>query len=281
MDIFTDRKLYPSEEEHLKKHFSTYYSTVFISFLPFFKVLNNGNSEAISATKKTSNEDIKSKFPEIVGLPIDNAQAYIKNNEYPDNQTILQEAEVISWNDVISNSGLGNISELNKALKTSIGSYRKELQRPDLSEKLNIYTKENQIWQPTEGCFDVLTKRKIFHFLRSLGKRDIIVTDEFFEHNYTLNLDKLEEQAFIERIAHKDYYIYPSDKEVIFTIDWDSFFFVIATNTEKENEIQNSFEGFLADENTTHLWDWEIGEIDKILAAQKVKKKAWWKRLMD
>ena len=40
-------------------------------------------------------------------------------------------------------------------------------------------------------------------------------------------------------------------------------------------------EGFMAKEKDSHLWDWEEGEIEKILNASKnSKKESWWKRLI-
>lgn len=74
----------------------------------------------------------------------------------------------------------------------------------------------------------------------------------------------------------------------MFAIDWDSFFFLIATGQEKMNKIisSNLFEGFICNEKTEHAWDYNEGEIQKyldieekqkVLTAKPTIKKQWWK----
>ena len=72
-------------------------------------------------------------------------------------------------------------TELNKALRTSIGALREIFKKPELSEKLNSFTTQNSIWNPTEGTFDVFSKLGIYRTLKLLNKNEIIIIDEFFE----------------------------------------------------------------------------------------------------
>ena len=98
-----------------------------------------------------------------------------------------------------------------------------------------------------------------------------------------LNIANLSESEFIDNVKFKDYYIYSKDKSILFAISWDDFFYFIATkkeNIEVVNDIAE-IEGFMAKEKDSHLWDWEEGEIEKILNASKnSKKESWWKRLI-
>ena len=148
---------------------------------------------------------------------------------------------------MIKGSGLKDNSELNKALRTSIGALRQVFRRPELTEKLNNYTSNQSIWHPTEGGFDTLSKVAIYKTFKLLDKNEVVVTDEFYETTSIFELDKLTAFDFTEKVSYKGYFIYSSDKELLFTIEWDSFFFLIATGQENMNKIISSklFEGFL------------------------------------
>ena len=186
-----------------------------------------------------------------------NAEIFRYNNdEYPTDEEIYKSGKRVSWKSVIIGTGLKDSSELNKALKVSIGALRKVFFDPQLTEKLNNYTNTEHIWHPTEGGFDILSKIAIYQTFKRLNKSRIIVTDEFYETSKILDIDKLTDLEFSEKIGYKDYYLYPEDKEILFTIEYDSFFFLIATDEQKMQMIleEKYFEGFLCDERTEHSW---------------------------
>ncbi|MDR6734887.1 hypothetical protein [Sphingobacterium sp. 2149] len=76
----------------------------------------------------------------------------------------------------------------------------------------------------------------------------------------TIDFDRLTEYEFCDEIGGKDYYLYSSDKEILFTIEWDSFFFLIATDYKKMNKLIAShlFEGFLCNDKTDHYWEYTV-----------------------
>ena len=93
-----------------------------------------------------------------------------------------------------------------------------------------------------------------------LEKNQIMITDEFYENTSIVDLDRLTEYEFCDEIGGKDYYLYSADKEILFTIEWDSFFFLIATDHKKMDQLIAShlFEGFLCNENTDHYWEYNV-----------------------
>lgn len=267
-DIFTDHKIYPHEGK-IKDHFKDFYESSFIAFLPFFKVdRNHTDNNTFKKVKQITHKELRQKLYIPKDIPPSNADIYFySNKDNPTEQEIFDCGQAISWGTIIKGSGLKDYSELNKALRTSIGALKQVFRRPELTEKLNNYTTTQNIWHPTEGGFDILSKVAIYKAFKLLDKNEIIVKDEFYETTLTLELHKLTDFEFSEKVGYKDYYIYSSDKELLFTIEWDSFFFIIATGEEKMNKIisSNLFEGFVCNQTTEHTWDYEEGEIQKYL----------------
>lgn len=287
-DIFTDKTIYPHSGKILT-HFNNYFDNVLIVLLPFFKTTNFPNeNEDYKKSKKITYEEALQGIPELKNIPKPNAEFYFTNKDYPEDEEIYKNAIRITWSEIISKTDIIDFSELNKALRTSIGALREVFKKKQLAEKIFEFCNQNQIWYPSEGTFDVLSKSDIYKTFKSLNKNEIIVTDEFYEKTKTLNINNLSEYEFIEQIFCNDYYIYSSDKELLFTIEWDSFFFLIATknSTTMEKIInENLFEGFLCNENTTHDWDYKEGELEKYLdlekkleeTAKNKQEKKWWK----
>ncbi|MGZ5280640.1 MAG: DUF2711 family protein [Bacteroidia bacterium] len=274
-DIFTDKNIYPHEGK-IKDHFKDFYNTVFIAFLPFFQVDRQPDNETnLKKSKQITYVEAKEEIEDLKDIPPFNANIFsYSNKDYPTDEEVYKSGKIISWDTIVKGSGLANYSELNKALRTSIGALRQDFQRPELTEKLNNYTGIHNIWHPTEGGFDTISKISIYNAFKLLGKNQVIVIDEFYETTSTLELNNLTEIDFAEKVGYKDYFIFSSDKELLFTIEWDSFFFLIATDKDKMNKIISGklFEGFLCDEKTEHNWDYEEGEIQKYLDIEEKQK---------
>lgn len=285
-DIFTDMNIYPHEGK-IKEHFKDFYDMVFVSFLPFFQVDRQSTSETnLKKSKQITYEQALNEMEFLKDIPKPNAEIYsYSNKDYPTDEEIFKTGKIISWDTILKGAGLTDLSELNKALRTSIGAIRPVFQRPHLRDKLNNYTDRQSIWHPTEGGFNTLSKIAIYKTFKLLGKNKIVITDEFYEMTSSIEIDQLTDFEFSEKISYKDYYLYSIDKEILFTIEWDSFFFLIATESKKMTRIieQNLFEGFLCNEKTQHEWDYKEGEVQKLLDVEKKQKisktttrKQWW-----
>ena len=277
MDIFNDHKLYPEEDDSIQNHYSEYFDSVFISFLPFCQFENSQNSSH-SASSQISVEQFKNDVESFRDIALPSVRIYKQNDHYPEPDEIYKEGQAIRWESIISNSSLDENWQVNRALCTSIGAYKKALVRNDLQEILEAYTNTENIWHPREGTYDVLSKKAMFQLFKQLDINDVIVEDEFYENKKEIDLSSISEKGFIDFVEHKDYYIYSSDKDILISMDWDSFFFLVASSNENINLIEKAelFEGFRADDNTTHMWDWKEGEIDAFLK----RNKPWWKKLI-
>jgi len=276
-DIFTKNDIYPHEGK-IKDHFKGLYESVFIAFLPFFKI---DGKQAVQTLQKLTFEEAKQKIDVLKNISTINANIYTHSlDNFPSSKEIIEKGKVVSWEEISRDSGLADNSELNKALRTSIGALRRTFQRPDLEEKLNNYTTSQSIWHPIEGRFDLLSKVAIYKTFRLFNKNKIIAMNSYYETpGKVFELDQLTDNEFAEKIGGQDYYLYAMDKELLFAVEWDSFFFLIATSTEKMKKItsENLFEGFLCNEKTEHDWEYKEGEIQKYLDIEAKQKKEWWK----
>lgn len=286
MDIFREHKLYPNEEESILSNFEGFYDCAFIAYLPFFRFKEH-NLEKVSVQKshRISFEELKADDEVFSKLSNLNADIYsYENNEYPEDDTIFENAEIVSWQEVKVGANFNNYAELYKALKTSIGSYRKVFERIDLREKLNAFTEKEQIFHPSEGNFDVLSKIEIYNALKSLDKNEIIVVDEFYDSEKELNLNLINLKEFIEKVEYRDFYIYAKDKSILFTIDWDSFFYIICSDKKTIDEIlqKSKIEGFFCTNKTKHTWEWREEEFIKLIESEsQAEKKSHWTKLTD
>lgn len=272
MNEIENKNLYPEEEMPLLKHYSEF-DNVYIGLLPFFKV-NKENCNIKSSKKEISIEEARKtdKIFEKIGNK-SNVTIFSSNECYPTSEEISQNGKIVSWKEIIRNTELNNYQELNKALMTSIGGFKKKLERKDLLETLNKFTKTENIWHPIEGTFDFFCKSSIYDILKSNGINKIVVEDEFYENKKNIDFSKLNKNEFCEEIDYNDYYIYDNNKSILFSISWDFFFFFIAINEKSfsKRKIETHFEGFWVDEKSSHLWTWEKGEIERLLNSEKLE----------
>ncbi len=240
-DIFESHNLYPFSGK-IKDHFAGTYDEVMIAFLPFYDQQVDG---ALSE------------------------------------QEIHQTVKPISWETIRVEAGFQDLSELYKALKTSIGSVRPIFATPDMAVQLNDYLELTGFQSPVEGAYDTFTKVAIYQTFELLGEQKIVVTDEFYESSYTLDLSEMNAFEFAEKLAGDAYYIYPENRRFLIAMEWDSYFFLITSGAEEMKKIRSSefFEGFLCDADTEHIWQYLPGELETLLAKEHEQRSTIWFKL--
>jgi len=255
--IFDTNELYPDYDDILKEYFKNHFDSVYVCFLPFFKINNRNSPVDIRLSKAISLEEAKTKH-EIYNKLDPNVNRVIysyDNSNYPAREDIIAFAEPLKWKDILYNSGFENYNELNLALRTSIGALRSEYERKDLQEKLDEFTTTNRIFHPVEGRISVLSLLSIYKCLTDLGKTKLVITDEFFQDRKTIDLLELNATDFVLQL-HGYMYYFPEDRSLLFTIEWDSFFYLICGAQDLLEKIipQYGFEGFYSNSETTHNW---------------------------
>jgi hypothetical protein len=292
MDIFTEKRLHPGHDHPIKQHYKDYFDTVFIAFSPFFKMTNsNFSKDGPQKSKRITFEQAQAANEIFQKMPKPSADIYSYDSEnYPDDEEIYLNAEQVFWSDIKEGCGFETSCDINKALKSSIGAYRKVFQRPDLAKRLSDFTKTNQVYHPTEGHFEIVSKKQIFEAFLLLSKPELVIEEEFCLNTKELNIASLTEKEFVEAVNFKDYFIYDNQKELLFAVDWDDFFFLICSSKENVDKLVSTldFEGFYCDDQTEAAWELTSDEI--ALGIQKEQqqneieqpiqtpdKKPWWK----
>lgn len=202
-------------------------------------------------------------------------RGYYNTYYAPSLEDYFERGRSISWDDIIKGSGLKGYGELHQALLTSIWAIRPVFRREDLTQKLIAYTGNHEIWHPEIDAYNPPAKIAIYKSFKLLGKNEVIVFNRDDGPEDILRINDLTESEFVKKIGHGDWHIYSSDKEILFTITWDTFYFLIATNSDNIKKIiaANLFEGFLCDDTTEHGWEYEEGEIEKYLAIEAEQKR--------
>ena len=267
-DIFHNNNIYPYNCK-IKDHFKNYYDTVFVGLLPFFTMKNSENlTDNFKRTKKITYEELVEDFEELKKISSDHKEIYMYNgDEFPTEKDIIDNGKTVSWDLIVQGVDLNDKSELNRGLRTSIGALKKEYRKEEIAEKISNYSTENSIYHPVEGHFDIFVKIAMYKIFKLFSKNEVKIVQEFYDEEKLVFLDKITEEEFCEEISIKDYHIYSEDKEILFTIDWDSFFFIVGTKKKSMMEkiiLNNLIDGFLCDNETDHDWDFKPGELEDI-----------------
>jgi len=257
-NIFDNNFLYPGYDDLLKEYFRDYFDSVFICLSPFFQLKNGGeNYKSLRQANLTSLEELQEKNQTFKNLaPSDNRVIYsYDNTNYPEFNTIINTGLPVKWQYIIDNTNFKNFSQVNLALKNSIGALSKDFKRQDLQQQLDDFTKEHYIYQPTEGRITALSLISIYKCLMAVGKLEVIVSDEFFYDRKTINISQLTAEEFATLVRGYMYF-FPIDRSLLFTIEWDSFYFLICGSKVLLDEIvpKFDFEGFFSDNETFHNW---------------------------
>ncbi len=247
-DIFEESLIYPLRVKY-KTFFRDYFDSVFVAFMPFFKVDEVERSWLWRMT--ASEEELK----------------------FPNDKEIYERGSAVLWDMVIKGAGLKDSKELCKALETRYGGYSPVFRRDDLADKLRHFEEQQDISRPDEDSFGILSKISIYKSLKLLCKNELLYADEY--HNIVTRPIKLKdytEYEFSEKIGNGKV-IYPADKEILFTIYWDQPFFLIATSKINLDRIlaQNYFEGFICDEETDGDWAFGKEELKDLLKLKEAE----------
>lgn len=247
--------LYPPEDEPVLNYFRDYFDSVFIALIPFSKFCDKKIEDFRKL--KTLNQEIK-----YIKDRISDRYRFEKYPYFEESLTDVEEyfyCEKLYWKDILEITQIENYRSLHRALLTSIGALKKEWEEKELKERLVRYASSYKFWLPGEGSYDVFSKAEMFKLFNEYKLSKINVVEEFNQTNKNIDLHNLSELQFIKTIEHKDYYIFSEHKEILFTIDWDYFFFFICIDSQKisKDSIENKFDGFWANSEDSHLWYWK------------------------
>lgn len=223
--------IYPdNEKEKYLDYFKEYFDSVFITFNPFLKIIGSKNHD---------------------------------NEEYPEPSEIREFGKIIKWLNIKENCGFKTYNEIIFGL--SISKYSKNIYKSDhLSKILIDYCKNSSIWIPAEGTFCESIQGEIKRIFELNFYDTVIIQNEFGDETKEIETFLLEKSLAENHISN----IYSKDKKILFSIDWDSYYFLFCSSKEiVEKSLKEScLEGFFSTDKIGHLWEFdsEISELYKI-----------------
>jgi len=279
---------YPKGTESIIDSFEGEFSSCFILFHPFLKFSNDsGSKDRVSSSHKNEiPEDLKALFKDIK-IP-SNATIYAANPNYPNEKEIVENGKPVSWKEILNLSDkLNSYDDIQKGLKTSIGAYRKILQRKDLMNAVKEVLDGHKYWSPKEDDINTLTKLlllKIFNFL-SINS---VINLDYSNESEPISIVDLDEFSFCKTFNSS--VIYSADKEILISQARDTFFCLLLTKQQVTmHKLISKFqpEGILCDNSTCLPWEFNKDEFKALLASEKKnrngmkgnKSKGWLSRI--
>jgi hypothetical protein len=190
--------------------------------------------------------------PFIKPVSIDIAE--FKPGTYPNRATIAASCKGVSWAEVAQFAKLPSLAAVDIGLRSGIRGLKKELENLDFAGVIEALSETHGILTPTEGLFPDLLHDKILHSIQELGYDWLWIGDEFCTERKLRWIDDLKDQD--EGLTTGRFNVFTPDKQLLWTIHWDSHFSFLCSSREKLLTIQSTsgLEGFFCTPSTEVYW---------------------------
>jgi hypothetical protein len=205
------------------EHYAGTFDAVYVSFNPFIK-------------------------------PVSIDRADFQTGAWPTPETIVANCKPIPWSEVMRLADLPSLAAVDLGLRTQIHGLRKDLVKPDYAAAINSLLETQSILPPTEGTFPELLYDKILQAIKGLGYEWLWIGDEFDTERKLHWIDDLKNE--IDRVTQGRLNLFTPDKQLLWTIHWNSHFSFLCSSHKKLASIQRAteLEGFFCDPLTEVYW---------------------------
>lgn len=171
---------------------------------------------------------------------------------WPTKQELIDGTEPVTWQEILSLTGLDTIDEIDVGLRSSIGGLNAKYLNEDLSGVLRQLTEDEKIIHPQEGDLSPLIENRIYDSLKHLGRDWLWVGDEFCSERKLTWIDDLKQGDEIPWHGC----VFTPDKSILVTSHWDSHFSFLCSSQSTIEQIinHNDFEGFFCCTDTEVYW---------------------------
>jgi len=171
--------------------------------------------------------------------------------KWPEKHDIIDGCDPISWREILSLTGLENLSDIDIGLRTAIGGLNDEASNQAFSEKLAVLEVHNII-HPQEGDLPPLLENRILTSIKKLGQNWLWVGDELGTERTLHWIDDLIKKDEIPTHGC----VFTHDHSVLVTTHWDSHCSFLCSSKEAIGRILSiePFEGFYCSPNTEVYW---------------------------
>lgn len=171
---------------------------------------------------------------------------------WPSKQEIVSACEAVSWREILHLMNFQSLSEIDIALRTSIGELNENYAKQVLSEKLCAVTAQNVLVHPQEGELPPLLENKLYAALKQIGHKWLWLSDELSMEHKLHWIDDLMIGDEIPVHGH----VFAHDHSFLVTTHWDSHCsFLCASKALIEKVLAASpMDGFYCTSNTQVFW---------------------------
>lgn len=190
--------------------------------------------------------------PFIRPIAIDKAE--FEPGTYPNRASIVTSCKPVSWSEVAHLAELPSLAAVDIGLRTRIHGLKKELQNHTYAAAIDSLIDTQCILPPLEGCFSDLLHDKILQSIQGLGYDWLWIGDEFCTERKLHWIDDLKNQD--NGLTLGRFNLFTPDKQLLWTVHWDSHFSFLCSSREKLDAIQNTsgLEGFFCTPSTEVYW---------------------------
>lgn len=173
-------------------------------------------------------------------------------DKWPSKSEILTDCEAITWKKIIDSIRFKDISQLDVALRTSIGGLSAVVAKPNDADVLIEFIEGSSIVPPEEGQIPPHLENRLLESLRKLGHTKLLVGDEFGFQSNLHSISELLEEDLLPACG-----CYCTEEHDFLAIShWDSHCTFLCGSEADLNLILASeqYEGFWCSPETEVLW---------------------------
>ena len=180
--------------------------------------------------------------------------AAFRTGAWPSPETVVLSCEPVSWRKVMQLADLPSLAAVDLGLRTQIHGLRKDLEKPDYAAAIDNLLEAQGILPPKEGMFPALLYDRVLQAIKGLGYEWLWVGDEFDTERKLHWIDDLKNE--IDRVTLGRFNLFTPDKQLLWTIHWDSHFSFLCSSHEKLALIQSAtgLDGFFCSPSTEVYW---------------------------
>jgi hypothetical protein len=166
---------------------------------------------------------------------------------------IREQGEPVSWAEVCAGAGFAGLAALNHALLTSIRALKTAYEDADGAARLGSYCRREWLFMPTEGGVQPLMLPGLRQLFVGSGCAEVVQADDVGSGR-----DVVPIEDFLAGPApglHPLRRLFASDRRLLATVHWDSFFTLICGDSRLDRaHVEGLFEGFWCTSRTMHSW---------------------------
>ena len=174
-----------------------------------------------------------------------------KPGTYPTRSSIVKNSVAVSWQEVVTRTGLSSISAVDIGLRSMSPGFNNEPSNQEYASEIESLLESEGVLPPSEGCFSELLHDKVLSCIQELGHEWVWVGDDFGTERRLHWIEDLKRQE--DDATRNCRNVFTPDKCFLWTTHWDSHFSFLCSSRNNLSNIQ-ALEGFFCTPQTEVYW---------------------------